>query len=58
MSNYIEVDGVRVIREEFRKRGHDAGSCDLQPDDDGWAVAMANQWTAYAMTKPYWRAAA
>jgi len=23
----------------------------------GWAVAMANQWTAYAMTKPYWRAA-
>jgi len=46
----------------------DSGQNKLTPSADrwkersktykGWAVAMANQWTAYAMTKPYWRATA
>lgn len=31
----IACESSGVIREEFRKLGHDAWSCDLQPADDG-----------------------
>jgi len=35
MKVLIAGESSGVIREAFRKQGHDAWSCDLQPADDG-----------------------
>lgn len=54
LSVFIGCESSGVVREEFRKRGHDAWSCDLLPADDGSPHHLQGDVFEQAATRPWW----